>query len=307
MNNHKDFWDLTNKPQTKIKLKILKDYLSAWAKIFANQKWYNKIYYIDCFAGRGKYHDNGINDTIDGSPLIALNIARQIKEKYKKEMICYFIEENKLVFDELVNFTAPYKNEGLKLLNLKGDINNLIEKILLEIPRGAPVFFFIDPEGINIKRETIEKILAIHNIKELLINYIHKGVERCLAFGIKSEEDLPLHIHKRAVGNLKRIKDFFGSDWDLLNTNEKSNLRTYLNVILEYNKSALEKNQLGAKVIDICYNKNRNKYYLIFLSRNKTANNIIEDIYRKVKVDGTLFKNLPAKEIKKMFQDSFDI
>ena len=74
-----------------------------------------------------------------------------------------------------------------------------------------------------------------------------------------------------------------------------------------FNKNSSPKNQLKAKVIDIYYNKNRNKYYLIFLSRNKRASKIIDDIYKKVKLDGTLFSILPTKEKEKMFQGKFDI
>ena len=302
----KDFWDLTNKPQTKTKLNILNNYLSAWAKIFGKQDWCKSIYYIDCFAGRGKYHNDGGLNVIDGSPLIALKIAKIFKEKYNKKLVCYFAENDVEVFNELQNFADVFKT-NVDFECTQGDINNVIDNVLTKIPRGNPVFFFLDPKGINIKRETLEKMLAIPNIKEFLINYIQKGVERCYAFGKKSDEGLPIDIQKRAVSNLKRIQDFFGSDWQYLTDNEKRNLKVYLNVIVSFNKKSSPKNQLKAKVIDIYYNKNRNKYYLIFLSRNKRASKIIDDIYKKVKLDGTLFSILPTKEKEKMFQGKFDI
>jgi len=300
------FWDLTDKPQTKTKLKILKDYLNAWAIIFANQKWCNSFYFIDCFAGRGKYHDDGKKNAIDGSPLIALNIAKNIRLRYKREMNCFFIEKEPKIFKDLQDFCSVFQNQGIKFECIEGDINNKIKDVLCLIPKGSPIFFFIDPGGIDIKRETMELMLTKPNIKEFLINYIQKGVERCYGVGKKIEEDLPLNIHKKVIGNLKRIQDFFGSDWQYLSENQKNNLKLFLNPIIEYNKKSVKKNQLSAKVIDIFYNKNRNKYHLIFLSRNPAANKIIENIYIKTKTAGTLFESLPPAEKNRLFQGKFD-
>lgn len=303
----KDFWDLTDKPQTKTKLKILKDYLNAWAIIFAKQKWCNSFYFVDCFAGRGKYNNDNQKDIIDGSPIIALNISKNIKEKYGKEMNCFFVEKDPEVFSELQKLTNQFQNQGIKFECIEGDINNKIKNILDVIPKGVPIFFFMDPSGIDIKRNTVELILAKSNIKEFLINYIQKGVERCYAFGKKYKEDLPLDIHKRAVSNLQKIQDVFGQDWERLSEDQKDNLKLFLNPVIEYNKIAEERNRLDAKIIDIYYNKNRNKYYLIFLSRNSVANKIIEDIYIGVKAGGTLFDSLPTEEKKKLFQGKFEI
>lgn len=304
----KDFWDITDKPQTKTKLKILNSYLSAWAKILANQKWCDEMYFVDCFAGRGKYHNEGKKDSISGSPLIALETAKLIKEKYNKNINCVFVEENKKIFFELEKFVKPYIENGFNVKIINGDINSKIDDVLKIVSGRSPIFFFIDPAGISISREMLKKVLNVPNVaKEFLINYICKGVERCYAFGKKCDEELPIDIQKRAIGNLRRIQDFFGEDWKRLTTEEKDNLKVYLNIVADYNDKVVEKHKLGAKVIDICYNKGRNKYYLIFLSRNAGAKGIIEDIYKKVKLDGTLFQSLSKKEKDKMFQDSFDI
>jgi len=301
-----NFWDLTNKPQTKIKLNILKDYLSAWAIIFANQVWCKKVYYIDCCAGRGKYHDQGQKDVIDGSPLIALNIAKEIKTKRGLNVVCLFIEKEPKVFIELENFIKPFKSET-EFEVIEGDINKKIDDVLNKIPDKVPVFFFIDPEGIGIKKETIRKILQKSNIKEFLITYIQKGVERCLGFGMKILTDLPININKKAISNLRKVEDFFGTDWTHLSKNQRENLKKYLNVFIEYNNDVDEKNKLKSRTIDILYNRGRNKYHLIFISRNNKALKIIEDIFAKIKLNGTLFTSLPYKERRKMFQGKFDI
>jgi len=100
-----DFWNLSCRPYTQLKLKILKEYLDFWARVFFSQasknkdwKKYQDIYYIDCFAGRGKYHYNGQKDVINGSPLIALNCTSEFQKnpKYKGvKMHCVFVERYK--------------------------------------------------------------------------------------------------------------------------------------------------------------------------------------------------------------------
>lgn len=305
---NKNFWDITNKPQTKTKLKILNDYLLAWAGILAKQRWCNKIYFVDCFAGRGKYYNEGIENSVPGSPLIALEVAKIVKEKYGKTLKCIFVEKNKNVFLELKKIIEPYVKNGFEIELFNGDINEKIDDIIPIISGRSPVFFFIDPAGISISREMLRKTLNIPNVaKEFLINYICKGVERCYAFGKKCDDDLPIDIKKMAISNLRLIQNFFGDDWKNLSNKERENIKIYLNVVANHNDGIPEKHKLGAKVIDICYNNGRNKYYLIFLSRNFGAKSIIEDIYKKIKLDGTLFQNLPKKERAKMLQGQFDL
>lgn len=300
-----NYWDLANKPQTKIKLKILNDYLSAWAKIFAKQEYCEELYYVDCFAGRGKYNNEQQKDAINGSPLIALDIARNISVNYHKKITCFFVEKDPITFKDLQRFVAPFETYTKAFLE-KGDVNLKIDDILAQIPskRWCPIFFFIDPGGIDIKKESIEKMLDRPNIKEFLITYIQKGVERCLGLGSKANK-LPVDIRTRAITNLRRVEDFFGTSWKGLTKNERDNLKKYLNTFVEYNERVLEKDKLAFKGIDILYNQGRNKYYLIFISRNKNALSIIDDIYRKTKVDGTLFVSLPTIEKKKIYR--FDI
>lgn len=306
MNENK--WDLTYKSHTKIKLKILKDYLTAWAMIFANREYCKELYYVDCFAGRGKYDNQGQKNIIDGSPLVALNIAKNIKTKYRQNMTCFFVEKDQKTFMELQNFIKPFSKE-IKIHAEEGDTNKAIDGILAQIPdkRWAPVFFFIDPSGIDIKNESIEKMLGRSNIKEFLITYIQKGVERCLGFGSKAEMLPALEIHGRAISNLKRVEDFFGTNWKNLTKNEKENLKRYLNVFVKYNKNVDESDKLKFRIIDVLYNQGRNKYYLIFASRNKTALEIIEFIYTKTKTDGTLFDVLSPSEKKRMFRGKFEV
>jgi len=304
----KDYWDLTDKLQTKIKLNILKGYLGAWAKIFANRNWCKGMYFVDCFAGRGKYHNQGAKNVIDGSPLIALNIAKIIKEKYGGRITCFFIEEDPAVFKDLQIFTEPFKTK-IDFQSIKGDTNKEIYKVLDQIPDkwSMPIFFFVDPSGIDIKSDSIKAMLKKPNIKEFLITYIQKGVERSLGFGKKVLLDLPIQIRQKAMSNLKRVEDFFGVEWQELSGNQKENLKKYLNVFVDYNKTVPLKDQLKHKAIEILYNQGRNKYHLIFLSRNEVALKIIEDIFTNTTLKNTLFSGLSSLEKRKILRGKFDL
>src|SRR4030042_2629236 len=183
--SQKNYWDLTNRPYTKLKLRILKEYLQAWASIIFNQafthKWskWQDVYYVDCFCGRGKYHNNGKENIIKGSPLIALECAENFQTKYNGiRMHCLFVEISSKSCARLKKFCEPYRSKvDYKIFNEK-DFNQELPNIL-NIINGHPAFFFIDPDGIKeLKKENLKKIVARNVATDLLINYIKGGVER---------------------------------------------------------------------------------------------------------------------------------
>ncbi|PSN94208.1 hypothetical protein B9Q06_09975 [Candidatus Marsarchaeota G2 archaeon ECH_B_2] len=85
---------LPSSPHTKAKHKILKTYLAAWFPILS--KWNGRVLYIDGFAGPGEYDDGS-----DGSPLLALEVARTHKLKLASEVVFLFVEEDKERFNHL--------------------------------------------------------------------------------------------------------------------------------------------------------------------------------------------------------------
>ena len=169
---NRDYWDLSDNPHTELKLEMLEKYLSAWADILLGQyrlrqDWfaYRTLYYIDCFSGRGKYHKNGKNDCIAGSPLIALKIASAKKELYREkygldiEIKCRFVEAKQKSAKELREFCKPYENKvDLKIYD--DDFNNVIGDLVKETDY-SPTFFFVDAGGIKeLKKESVSKIIS---------------------------------------------------------------------------------------------------------------------------------------------------
>ena len=72
--------------QTKMKHKVLKDYLDKWSKILGK---YSKLYYYDCFAGCGAYYDRDREEVQYGSPIIANECANE----NDREISIYLIDK----------------------------------------------------------------------------------------------------------------------------------------------------------------------------------------------------------------------
>ena len=80
-------------PHTKAKHAILREYLKAWFPILARRN--KRIIYYDGFAGSGDYPGGE-----EGSPLIALNVARNCNLP-NTEIVFVFVEKNKEKADSL--------------------------------------------------------------------------------------------------------------------------------------------------------------------------------------------------------------
>ena len=84
-------WDLA--PHTAAKLEILAAYLRAWFPIVGQSHSFDRIIYIDGFAGPGRYKQGE-----DGSPIIALKAAiGAINDQIRKPFEFHFVERRRRV------------------------------------------------------------------------------------------------------------------------------------------------------------------------------------------------------------------
>lgn len=149
------------------------------------------IYYIDCFAGKGKFEDGN-----DGSPLIALKIRekclRQTTRKVKNGAI-------KTCFIEM-NHAFDLKN-NIDSINISYDVPMVIsgkyeENIIkcLENKRGYNVFLYIDPYGIKaLDSEIFDSFKSLgFNTFEMLINFNSFGFFRdaCRVLKVDIKNDI---------------------------------------------------------------------------------------------------------------------
>jgi len=111
----KEYWNLDNRPHTKLKLEIYRKYIDSWCNIFMKQPYYNEVYIVDCFAGVGQYLEK--NNFVDGSPLIAVKAAEKFQDKFIRQenknksafkINCIFIENDKSNAKKLKTLLLPY-------------------------------------------------------------------------------------------------------------------------------------------------------------------------------------------------------
>ena len=105
---------------------------------------YKPIFYVDCFAGKGKFDDGK-----DGSPRIALKIRDDCIGRTSVQdarIDACFIDFN--YADDLNNNIADYRNTNGNITVISGRYEDEIER-LLATKRGVNVFLYIDPYGIK--------------------------------------------------------------------------------------------------------------------------------------------------------------
>ena len=283
-------WDLTYRPYTLLKLKILEKYLQAWASIFFSTatrergwKKYQEMYYIDCFAGRGKYHKDGKKNIIDGSPLISLKCASEFQKKQKNKgvkMNCIFVEINKRLSGDIGKFCGPYTKRVDFEIHRQKDFNVVISQILDKID-GHPAFFFIDPDGIKgLKKESLKRIVARRGPTDILLNYIKGGVERITGLTKKRIPNiLDQNLSVKDIKTIKVLTDFYGLEiFKNLDKTERERLK-------DWTKSLLENTNLKQiAVFNMPYlHKTDNIYYLLFASRKIVAKKIMLNIFKNAK------------------------
>ncbi len=283
MKKNNDLWNISNRPSTKIKLEILEKVFDIWLTIWNKQNWIsNEWYVLDLFAGPGKYFDK--NETVNGSPLIFLKKISDKINKLRSDITIrlFFVEIDSKTFKELnknvknfiENSRSIMKIVDVKLIN--GDCNNVIKDILSEIPndKNHPLFIFIDPTGLQIKKNTIMEIVNLQNSKDIIFNYILEGVRR--TSGVAKKIQYKKTVNIKEIKTAQTLQKFIGENVDVLN---KSDIE-----ILEQYCSIFTSNKLKVVAYDVKYpNRNDTLYYLLFAVKNTNVADIVKGIYAKQK------------------------
>jgi len=131
---------------TEEKLIILESYLDAFADA---TKGAGGWYALDLFAGPGLNWSEIRNAERDSSPIIALKAGKP------QAIQVVAAESHPKAFQALRHRTAAYRDR-IRLFN--GDANELISQMLASIPKKAPTFAFLDPEGSELDWQTIKAV-----------------------------------------------------------------------------------------------------------------------------------------------------
>lgn len=281
MKNKENLWDISNRPSTKTKLEILEQVFDVWLTIWNKQNWIqNEWYVFDLFAGRGEYLDG--KNKKDGSPLIFLKkiVSKKNKLRNNIKFKIFLVEKDKTNFEYLIESVNKFKNynslENIEICFLNMDCNDAITDIIKSInnTNKHPLFIFIDPTGLQIKKTTMQEILKLKNPKDILFNYILEGVTR--TSGVARKKIRGEDLNQKELKTVNTLQEFIGDDVDIITASSKKLLEDYVKMF-----TAQSLNVVG---YDVKYpNRNDILYYLLFAVKNKIIADIVKDIYAKQK------------------------
>jgi len=263
----------------------LEKVVDIWLTIWNKQDWvFNEWYVMDLFAGRGKYID-GDND-VNGSSLIFL---KKISDKINKlrpdiRFKIFLVEKDTYNYEELRKNVKCFINktsikDKVDVIFFHDDCNNAIEGILSQIQNDTehPLFILIDPTGLQIKKNTIEKIVNLQNPKDMMFNYILEGVRRTTGVAKKARRGgRGEGLNIKEIKSVETLQDFIGEDVSIINKSDVEILKDYCRIFTSKN--------LKVVAHDVRYpNRNDILYYLLFISKKLPITNIVKDIYAKQK------------------------
>jgi three-Cys-motif partner protein len=163
-------------PHTFSKHAILRHYLAAWFPIIS--RYNQRIVYYDGFAGPGRYAGGE-----EGSPLIALNVAKTHSAKLNAELVFIFVESRKDRYKHLENeIEAMEMPSNFKCYIQKNEFEVALRETLDDLDKRelqiAPTFAFIDPFGITgLPFKLIERLLMREKC-ETFITFMNNAIKR---------------------------------------------------------------------------------------------------------------------------------
>ncbi|MDB6035714.1 MAG: hypothetical protein JWM16_6052, partial [Verrucomicrobiales bacterium] len=152
------------KDWSQIKHRILENYVALFISKLASSRGY--LYFIDGFAGQGKYGDGS-----EGSPLIAAKRAvNPISPRHAGVLRCINVEDDPESFRNLEENTRAYTTNGL-VENFYGSFQEHLPGILKRI-HGRMALFFVDPLGAKgVELQNIELIAKRGPSTEVLVRF----------------------------------------------------------------------------------------------------------------------------------------
>jgi three-Cys-motif partner protein len=174
-------WDLA--PHTAAKLDILGAYLRAWFPIVSQSRSFDRIIYIDGFAGPGRYKQGE-----DGSPIIALKAAiGSINDQMRKPFEFHFVERKRRVAAALKANIEDLRrrhpgSENIQVYihpekSFQAAYEERIRAHLQAHPRAA-AFALVDPFGWTGIPLSVLSDLMKRPSTEILVNFMFEEINR---------------------------------------------------------------------------------------------------------------------------------
>jgi three-Cys-motif partner protein len=177
-------WDMA--AHTAAKLQILGGYLRAWFPILGGAQKFDRIIYIDGFAGPGRYQRGE-----DGSPIVALKAALgAIKGRPQKPHEFHFVESKRRVASALkanidhLKLTSVVPDAIEICVHEKQTFEEAYERHIrarLQAHPRAAAFALVDPFGWKGLPMAIFTELMRRPSTEILINFMFEEINRFIS------------------------------------------------------------------------------------------------------------------------------
>ena len=193
-----NFWESPT-PHATAKHGLLREYLKAWFPILGQWSKGEAVWFVDAFAGRGRYKDG-----TDGSPLIALKeAATQARKSPGRQFVLVFVERDPSTFATLESLVRDSglgaSLENLEVRCIEGDFQVAGNELLDELEQHwGPSLFFIDPYGWKGASPALMERIAAVNSSEVLVNFMY----------LFANQFLTAEIHGPSMRELLGEQDF---------------------------------------------------------------------------------------------------
>lgn len=170
--DHPEKWNYSL--HTGIKHEILTKYIDGWIRIAGA---YRKMYYYDCFAGRGKYETGEL-----GSPI---RIMIHMQKHSHRPIIfhCTAIEKNTNNYNDLIKVHQSLKTNypNVQFEHHNKSFEEFVETSsdILTSQNNFPMFFFVDPFGFKVTFKNISE-LCHYEHSEVLVTFMSQNLARFL-------------------------------------------------------------------------------------------------------------------------------
>ena len=188
--------------------------LGRYLLLFCSKTGYaskgHRVVYLDGYAGPGIYKDEH-----PGSPALAVSTGRTLAEQ--RDVLGIYVEKDKDTARQLEEYLS---STGHEYKVLCGDLSRCLEKALLDVGEGDPLFAFFDPFGLPIPLRLMARVMQHARIEgghrrgpptEILINFSYPGLRRT-AGNLTSTSQNSRYLKARET-KLNCLDEVLGGSW----------------------------------------------------------------------------------------------
>lgn len=150
-------------------------YVSRYADIVGTALGRYEVWWVELFAGPGRLWVAPERRFADGSPLDALRIRRPFKG--------YFFSDLDRDCTQALVARIAGLHPNITIATGSANDSKIHQAVIDTVPQHAVVMLYLDPEGIDVHFETIERFARHYPRIDLLLNFPASGAARVLGTG----------------------------------------------------------------------------------------------------------------------------